>query len=58
MLKEKHVVSIKSSYSWAKCKAKSEAEYGNKSQRMGAYFSLHNILAMTASLCKEVFGVS
>lgn len=39
MLKEKQVVSIKSSSSWAECKAKSEAEYGNQSQRMGAYFS-------------------
>lgn len=33
------MVSIKSGSSWAKCKAKSETEYGNLSQRMGAYFS-------------------
>lgn len=31
--------SIKSSKTWAQSKAKNEAEYGNQSQHIGAYFS-------------------
>lgn len=58
--------SIKSSSTWAKCKAKTEAEYGNQSQHIQAYFSFKIFYVLTfaqhlgndSKLCKEVFCVT
>lgn len=60
------MISIKSSSTWAEYQAKSEAEYGNQSQHIRAYFSfkIFYVLKFAQHLgndnkpVKEVFCVS